>query len=310
MTLVAITPNNDKELLPEYLYEILRSMYMDIRNLTGHGERSGLNMPIIRGIQIPLPPLSIQQDIVAEIEGYQKIIDGAKAVVENYKPKIELDQEWEMVELGEICDVRDGTHDSPKYVEDGGIPFITQKNITKNGLSFEDVNYISEQDHLQIIKRSNVEYGDIIFSMIGANRGMSCLIDDKRIFSIKNVGLIKSLGKIDQKYLLTYLQSANALSHVALMSTGGAQSFISLKTLRTFPIPVPGKETQQQIVTKIEKEQALVNASKHLIEIFEQKIKDRIAKVWGADKKVPVVYEENDMLTMAAEPEVNYEKKK
>lgn len=207
------------------------------------------------------------------------------------------------MELGELYDVRDGTHDSPKYVQDGGIPFITQKNITKNGLSFDAIKYISEKDHLQIIKRSNVENGDIIFSMIGANRGMSCLIDDKRIFNIKNVGLIKPLGKINQKYLLTYLQSANALNHVALISTGVAQSFISLKTLRTFPIPVPDEEAQNHIVTQIEKEQALVNASKQLIEICELKIKDRIAKVWGTDKKAPVVYAENDMVTMAVEEE-------
>ena len=260
-------------------------------------------------IEIPLPSLSIQEEIVAEIKGYQKIIDGAKAIIENYKPKIDIAPGWEIVELGKLCDVRDGTHDSPKYVQEGGIPFITQKNITKNGLSFEDVNYISKKDHLQIIKRSNVEYGDIIISMIGANRGMSCLIDDKRIFSIKNVGLIKSKGGINQSYLLNYLQSPDALNHVALMSTGGAQSFISLKTLRTFPIPVPDEKAQRQIVDQIEKEQTLVNANKKLIEIFEQKIKDRIAKVWGTNKGQLVVYEENDLITMAAEPNSSFKLK-
>jgi hypothetical protein len=65
------------------------------------------------------------------------------------------------------------------------------------------------------------------------------------------------------------------------------------------------------IVFQFEKVQALVNANKQLIEIFEQKIKDRIAKVWapsaslrslkGADKAAPVLYGENDELTMAAE---------
>jgi type I restriction enzyme M protein len=296
---MGITVTDESLLSPRYLFAFMRQF--DLTTISNSAGIALINNPDIKGVKIPLPPLSIQEEIVAEIEGYQKIIDGAKAVVENYKPKIDIDAEWEMVELGEVCDVRDGTHDSPKYVENGGIPFITQKNITKNGLSFEDVNYISEEDHLQIIKRSNVEYGDIIFSMIGANRGMSCLIDDKRVFSIKNVGLIKSKGKVSQNYLLNYLQSPDAQKHVALMSTGGAQSFISLKTLRTFPIPVPNNETQHQIVTQIEKEQALVNASKQLIEIFEQKIKDRIAKVWGTDKKEGVVYEENDMVTMAAE---------
>jgi type I restriction enzyme M protein len=292
-----------ERLLPKYLRSVLKSDHiLDIVETLKVGvAQYNLSLKQINELEIPLPPLSIQKEIVAEIEGWQKIIDGAKAVVENYKPKIDINPNWELGELGELCDVRDGTHDSPKYVLEGGIPFITQKNITKEGLSFDDVNYISEEDHLKIIKRSNVEYGDIIFSMIGANRGMTCLIDDKRVFSIKNVGLIKPIGKINQKYLLTYLQSADALNHVALMSTGGAQSFISLKTLRTFPIPVPDKETQHQIVSQIEKEQTLVNANKQLIEIFEQKIKERIAKVWGEEKGKAKVYEANEELSMVAD---------
>ena len=267
------------KVLDLFLVEMLN--YMDLSPFITGVTVPKLNQAKLRSIQIPLPPLTIQEEIVAEIEGYQKIIDGAKAVVTNYKPKIDIDPDWEMVELNSICDVRDGTHDSPKYVQEGGIPFVTQKNITKEGLSFENVNYISREDHEKIIKRSNVEYGDIIFSMIGANRGMSCLIDDKRIFSIKNVGLIKPQGKAEQKFILFYLQSQNAQTYVEQVSAGGAQAFVSLRNLRAFPIPLPEIETQRQIVAQIEKEQALVNANKQLIEIFEQKIKDRIAKVWG-----------------------------
>lgn len=298
-----IHPN--EKAIPEYLYLILKSQKEYLISLSGGGAQPNISQKIIRELKIPLPPLSIQQEIVAEIEGYQKIIDGAKAVVENYKPKIDIDPEWEMVELSSICDVRDGTHDSPKYVQEGGIPFITQKNITKEGLSFDNVNYISREDHEKIIKRSYVEYGDIIFSMIGANRGMSCLIDDKRIFSIKNVGLIKPQGKGEQKFILYYLQSQNAQSYVEQVSTGGAQAFVSLRNLRGFPIPLPDPETQHQIVVQIEREQELINANKQLIEIFEQKIKDRIAKVWGDEVK-PV----DEVLPMAAEPKTRYKKVK
>lgn len=292
--------SDEKTLKTDFLYQLLKFKQDDFYKLQKGGAQPHVYGKDFGQIQIPLPPLSIQEEIVAEIEGYQKIIDGAKAVVANYKPKIDIDPDWEMVELNSICDVRDGTHDSPKYVQEGGIPFITQKNITKEGLSFDNVNYISQEDHEKIIKRSNVEYGDIIFSMIGANRGMSCLIDDKRIFSIKNVGLIKSEGKAEQKFILYYLQSQNAQTYVEQVSAGGAQSFVSLKNLRAFPIPLPNKETQRQIVAQIEKEQALVNANKTLIEIFERKIRDRIAKVWGVEKE--------EKLNLAAEPQVEYAK--
>ena len=51
-------------------------------------------------IKIPLPPLEVQREIVAEIEGYQRVIDGARAVIDNYRPQIVVDPEWPMVELG------------------------------------------------------------------------------------------------------------------------------------------------------------------------------------------------------------------
>jgi len=84
-------------------------------------------------LQIPLPPLDVQKEIVAEIEGYQKVINGARAVLDNYHPHIPIHPDWPMVELGEVCDVRDGTHDSPKYVLEG-FPLITSKNL-KNVLA-------------------------------------------------------------------------------------------------------------------------------------------------------------------------------
>lgn len=309
-----------RNVLPKYLFYFLDvHLKEEVSKLKLGNTMPYIKLGMLHEFKVPLPPIEHQEEIVAEIEAYQKIIDGAKMVVDNYKPKIDIDPEWEMVELQSICDVRDGTHDSPKYVQSGGIPFITQKNITKEGLSFQNVNYISEEDHQKIIKRSNVEYGDIIFSMIGANRGMSCLIEDKRVFSIKNVGLIKPLNKINQKFLLFYLQSETALRYVAIKSTGGAQEFVSLTNLRSFPIPLPDIQTQRQIVSRIEKELELVNANKQLIELFEQKIKDRIAKVWGTsatlsaseDKTVKLNEQElsgsaEHRRSMAAEPETEY----
>jgi type I restriction enzyme M protein len=238
-----------------------------------------LNQAKLREITIPLPPLPIQQEIVSKIEQYQNIIAGATQVLESYNPQIDINPEWEMVELGKITEVKDGTHDSPQYF-DNGIPFLTQKNITKEGLSFDDIKYISDADHEKFYKRSNVAFGDILISMIGANRGMSCIVNDKRVFSIKNVGLIKSAKNLSQLYILNYLKSDTAQNYISLMSKGGAQEFISLTSLRQFPIPLPSLEEQEAIVSRLENEQSLVYANKELVVIYEQKIKDEINKLW------------------------------
>ncbi|HRK54388.1 MAG TPA: N-6 DNA methylase [Cyclobacteriaceae bacterium] len=302
-SVVAITPNDGTQLLPDYLYQILRSMYMDIRNLTGHGQRSGLNMPIIRGLKIPLPPLSIQEEIVAEIEGYQKIIDGAKAVVENYKPKIDIDPEWEMVELGELATkITDGTHKTPIYT-DKGIPFWRVTDLTKSN---DSKKFISREEHTELIKRCNPERGDILYSKNGTI-GVAKVIDWDFEFSIfVSLALIKPKhDRIDSKYLECYLNSDAAYFQATARSKSGTVTNLHLIDIKTIQIPLPPIETQYQIVAQIEKEQALVNANKQLIEIFEQKIKDRIAKVWGEEVK-PV----DEVLPMAAEPKTRYKKVK
>lgn len=160
---------------------------------------------------------------------------------------------------------------------------LTQKNVTNNGLSFKDINYISFEDHQKIYKRSNVSKGDILISMIGANRGMSCLVENEKEFSIKNDGLIKPSYKFVTKYILNYLKSEAAQDFISSMSKGGAQEFVNLTSLRSFSIPLPPLAEQEAIVAQIEKEQTLVNANKELITIYQQKIKDEIGKLWLAD---------------------------
>ena len=234
-------------------------------------------------IQIPLPPLEIQKDIVAELDSYQKVIDGARQVAENWKPRIKINPDWLMVKLGEACDVRDGTHDSPKY-QDAGIPLITSKNLKDGKVDFGNVNYISKEDHENISKRSKVDNGDVLFAMIGTI-GNPVIVSTDKIFSIKNVALFKfeNNKKLINEYLKLLLNSKYTEDNLLVKSRGGTQKFVSLTDLRNFKIPIPPLETQKQIIAEIEKEQKMVEECKKLIVIHEQKIKDKIAEVWGEE---------------------------
>ena len=263
-----------------YLYYVLLSL--DLPSLKDGAGIPGLNRnDVYQKFKIPLPPLEIQKEIVAEIEGYQKIIDGARAVVDNYKPHIQIDLEWEVVELWEVCDVRDGTHDSPKYVQEG-YPLITSKNVKNDMIDFINVNFISKDDLQKINQRSKVDCGDIIMPMIGTI-GNPIVVNTKRDFAIKNVALIKfyEISKINNFFLKHVLDSDYFQLQYINNQNGSTQKFISLGFIRKLKIPLPPLEIQNQIVARIEKEQALVNANKELITIFEQKIKDKIASVWG-----------------------------
>jgi type I restriction enzyme S subunit len=116
---------------------------------------------------------------------------------------------------------------------------------------------------------SNVTYGDILISMIGANRGMAAIVDDKRIFSIKNVGLIKESQNINKHFLLYYLKSSLAMKYVLYMSNGGAQEFVGLTALRSFPIPYPTIKEQDDIVKKLD---AISSETNKLVSIYQNKI--------------------------------------
>ncbi len=139
--------------------------------------------------------------------------------------------------------------------------------------------------------------GDILYTVTGSF-GIPILVDfDKQFCFQRHIGLIRPKGKIVSTYLFYYLQTPNVFSQANKAATGMAQKTVSLTSLRQFVIPLPPLETQRQIVARIQKEQELVNANKQLIQIFEQKIKDRIAKVWGPEK------EKDESFSIAAEPE-------
>jgi type I restriction enzyme M protein len=269
----------EKNLNKKYLFYLLKNS--NLNSAISGAAQPQITRAGISPFQIPLPPLEVQEQIVAEIEQYQKIIDGAKQVVENWKPSFRIDPSWEMVELGEACDVRDGTHDSPKYKVEG-IPLITSKNLKNGTIDFENVNYISQEDHNKISKRSGVDDGDVLFAMIGTI-GNPIVVRKDREFSIKNVALFKFKGntKLNNYFLRVLLDSKFAEENLIIKSRGGTQNFVSLTDIRNFKIPLPPIEVQEKIVAEIEAEQKIVNANKELMKKMEKKVEAKISEVWG-----------------------------
>lgn len=239
-------------------------------------------------IEIPLPPLSIQEEIVAEIESYQKIIDGAKAVVENYKPKIDIEPDWEMVELGTHCKIKGGNaFKSTDYV-DVGVQLIRMGNIKQmffdkdNSPSFLPISYLKEYPNYVL------EKGDLLVSMTGTvgkeDYGNICQIDvDDKFLLNQRVGKFEiKTENLDKQYLYYLAQTDSFRKQLFANSSGGVrQSNISSKGIESILIPLPSLSVQNEIAIQIEKEIEIMNGNKQLIEIFEQKIKHRISKVWG-----------------------------
>jgi type I restriction enzyme M protein len=279
-----------------FMYHVLCTI--DARTLTNDQNYPSLKLSEIGQIKIPLPPLSIQEEIVAEIEGYQKIIDGAKAVVANYKPKIDIDPDWEMVELGEVSEIKAGGTPlrSSKEFWDGNIPWYSSGELNEI-YTQEPKEHITSEG----LKGSNATLfpkGSLLIGMYDTAAFKMSILDRDATFNQAVCGVKPSEG-IDLYFLMLFftMNKEEYLRH----RVGVRQRNLNKGFISEIKIPKISLETQRQIVSQIEKEQALVNANKQLIEIFEQKIKDRIAKVWGVDKS-------EETLSMAAEPVGEYEK--
>jgi type I restriction enzyme S subunit len=158
--------------------------------------------------------------------------------------------EWRSIPAESFCaSVRDGTHDSPRPVDHGRL-LVTSRHITGNHLDLASAYQISQEDFDAINKRSKVDQWDVLVSMIGTV-GEPCLIRQPPNFAIKNIGLFKSKGETEGKWLYYYLLSPDAQRVLREQSRGTTQQYIPLGALREFPVPVPDDHDEMRAIVHI-----------------------------------------------------------
>ena len=252
------------EVEPRFLRQILVSDFFHksfMQTITGvGGSLSRANPKAVGEIQIPLPPLEIQKEIVAEIEGYQKIINGARAVLDNYLPHIPINPDWPLVELGEICDLY-----QPKT--------ITQQDLIENGeyLVFGANGVIGRYNQY------NHEEDEVLITCRGATCGTVNRSEPKSWITGNAMVAHPKDDRISKDFLFSLLKG----SDLGPTISGSAQPQITRQGLAPFSIPLPPLAEQQAIVAEIEAEQALVNANRELITRFEAKIQTTLSRIWG-----------------------------
>ena len=190
------------------------------------------------------------------LEEKQLLIKAGKLKKEKSLPEIvedeipfEIPENWRWVRISDVIDVRDGTHDSPKY-HDEGIPLVTSKNISSGKLIFEDVKLISMDDAQIINERSYVDDGDILFAMIGSI-GNPVIVHKDREFCIKNVALFKNFAPmhISMDYFYWFLMHEQFV--LRKNAIGGLQPFVSLKVFRSHLMPLPPMSEQIRIAERL-----------------------------------------------------------
>jgi len=276
--------------VPEFVALMVTNLKERMMELASGGTFKELSKSNFKTLQIPLPPLSVQEEIVAEIESYQKIIDGARQVVENYKPRIDIDPEWPMVEFKDApFEIIDGDRGKnyPKgddFSSTGYCLFLNTKNVRPNGFNFDELMFVSKEKD-EILSKGKLKREDVVLTTRGTV-GNTAYYDDLVSFEhirINSGMLIFRLNreKLIPPYLFLYFQTENCQEQFKKIISGAAQPQLPIRDLKYAKIPLPPIDIQKSIVKEIIQEQSLIISNKELIRKYEQKIKDRIAKVWG-----------------------------
>ena len=272
-----------ESLLPEFLFHLSSQLKEELIRLSGQTAFNFVSGRILKQIEIPVPPLTTQFEIVSEIEGYQKVIDGARAVVENWRPRIAVDPEWPVVELGEVATIQSGFGFPKAYQgkSDEEIPFLKVSDMNLPGNESEITNWNNSVSRVTLanLKAKSLPKGTVIFPKIGA----AIATNKKRIltrdstFDNNVMGIVPKNGRLLSSYLHSYLTGFD----LSDWSSQAQPPSMRKTTVERHSIPLPSIATQETIVADIAAEEAMVDASRQLIDVMEGKVRDAVGRVWG-----------------------------
>ncbi len=283
--LACITPRPD-DALPEYVYHML--CRVDARELVPDQAYPSLRLEALGDLEIPLPPLEVQRELVAEVEGYQRVIDGARAVLDNYRPHIPVDPDWPMRPLSEVAQVNPKKSELKDTDPATTVSFVPMAILKENNVQFDPVEvktlgevvgsytYFREYDVLVAKVTPCFENGKA-----GIARGLTNGIG----FGSSEFYVVRAGEETLPQWLFHWLTTPDfrARATAKMTGTGGLQR-VPRAVVEDELIPVPDLDTQLAIVAEIEAEQALISGNRDLIARFEKKIDAAIARVWGEAK--------------------------
>ncbi|MBI5619101.1 MAG: N-6 DNA methylase [Gammaproteobacteria bacterium] len=284
----AVLRAKPNRLLPGYLINVLRDdrSVDQMIGMAGKGAYPSINQTDVESLQIPLPPLDVQKEIVAEIEGYQKVINGARAVLDHYRPHIPIHPDWPAEPLSALFATKSGTTPSRSradYFQDGTIPWVKTLDLRDGPIRSTDEKITPQaldDTHLSILP-----VGTVLVAMYGGFNqiGRTGVLEIEATHNQAMTALLPT-PRVSPYFLNAILVAAKGYWKTVANSTRKDPNITKTDVLN-FKLPLPPLATQQAIVAEIEAEQALVAANRELIARFEQKIQATLARIWGEGEK-------------------------
>jgi len=249
-----------------------------------HGMNTGsvqrvANTKSVEKINIPIPPLNEQKRIVEKIEELFSKIEYVEQSLRFSQNKLkqftqsllkntydELEKNYKNSTIDELSTkITDGEHLKPNYTK-SGVPFVTAKNVREFGITFDDVDFISENDARRFHQKCHPEENDLLIVSRGATVGRLCLVNTKQQFCLLgSVILIKPSLSVIPKFLSYFLKSPSQRKELIKLSGSTAQQAIYLIDIKKTKIPLPPLEKQKEIVSRFDDYLSFVEKSTELV---------------------------------------------
>ena len=268
--------------IPQYLYRVVRTnefqqtLHPYIQGIIG-----GISLEV-GSITIPLPPLDVQRELVAEIEGYQRVMDGARAVVDNWQPRIWVDPTWPVVKLLEACDINPETINPDTEYPNSTIFYTDISSVSNGDGGFLGYNEISSSQAPSRARRG-IRQGDVLLSTVRPNLKAFTILKvvPERALASTGFAVLRARRNIAEPgFILASIRSDDAVHQMVAMMGKGAYPSINQSDVASIKVPLPPLETQRTIVAELDEERAAVDQAERLASKMEQRIQDAIARVW------------------------------
>ncbi len=266
-----------------YLYHYFRSRkFQQLKDRFCSGAtQKAINNNSFKKLKVPHYEIEKQKKIVQIFDVTDNLRQKRKeqlALLDDYLKSVFLDmfgdpvrndKGWNVVKLGEISNkITDGTHKTPKYKSDG-ITFVSAKNITLQGIDWDNVKYISDEEHTFLFKRCNPKKGDVVLTKSGS-LGLAAIVDVDFEFSMfESLALVKNeRSKLNSIFLRAYLNSDCKDWLYGAISKGISIRHLHLIDIKGLKIFLPPLELQNKFASIVEK-----------VEKTKQKMRDSLEEM-------------------------------
>ena len=239
------------DVLLRYLYHYIQTI--DVSPLI-HGNIPKLTGGDFKALQIPVPPLPVQREIVRILNNFTELtaeLTARKQQYAYYRDKLLThSSETKICKLSDVCEsIADGDHMPPPKADDG-IPFITISNITEqNKINFSNTMFVPSSYYDALADKRKPHSGDILYTVVGSYGIPVCIEQDTKFVFQRHIAILRPRSEvIKARYMFHAMQSGAFKAQADKAAKGAAQKTIGLSSLAEMTLPVPVMCIQERLI--------------------------------------------------------------